>query len=175
MNIFVLSRDIFECGEFHCDKHVVKMILETGQLLSTAHRVLDGNLKSVFTKTGRRVKQWKLPDNRDSLLYQSTHYNHPCSIWTRETKENYEWLFRLFTVLLYEYQHRYNKVHACSKLLIPLSSCPTNIQSNTLTPFKQCMPDEYRRDDPIEAYRAYYIGDKKSFAKYTNRKYPFWL
>ena len=86
MNIFYLDKDPKKCAEMHCDKHVVKMILEYAQLLSTAHRVLDGN-------------EWA-----DHVgLYKATHKNHPSAIWARESAGNYFWLNKLFQELCKEY------------------------------------------------------------------------
>ena len=84
MNIFALHTDPYKSAEMHCDKHVVKMILETCQLLSTAHRVLDGEQVIGKTKTGRNVKRWVLPDSRDETLYQATHVrNRGYKKWQR--------------------------------------------------------------------------------------------
>ena len=80
-----------------------------------------------------------------------------------------------FSNLLVEYEHRYKKIHATSRLLNTLSDLPNNIQSGDITEFKQCMPKEYHSFDPIVAYRSYYINEKKNFAKYTDRKYPDFL
>ena len=96
MNIFYLDMDPKVAAEYHCDKHVVKMILEYGQLLSTAHRVLDGTPylgSSVSEK--RNVARWKLPDGREDILYRACHAQHPCGIWVRENIEHYRWLYNL--------------------------------------------------------------------------------
>ena len=92
MNIFYLHNDPKICAEMHVDKHCVKMILEYAQLLSTAHRVLDGKQSTRLSKTGRNQKYWALPDDRDSLLYSATHMNHPSAIWVRKNQQNYIWL-----------------------------------------------------------------------------------
>ena len=96
MNIFYLDHDVNKCAEMHNDKHVVKMILEYAQLLSTAHRVCDGTILDTFSKTGRRKKVWALADNRDTILYSATHINHPSAVWVRQSSANYGWLYQLF-------------------------------------------------------------------------------
>lgn len=175
MNIFVLSTNALDCAEMHCDKHVVKMILEYAQLLSTAHRVLDGSISVSLSKSGRKQKRYVLSDDREFVLYASTHHNHPCAVWVRESSANYAWLLELFGCLLHEYQYRYHKVHATARLQNHLSTIPVNITYGALTPFPQCMPYEYHAADTVDAYRSYYINEKKDFAKYTNRNKPNWL
>ena len=104
MNIFYLDHDVAKCAEMHNDKHVVKMILEYCQLLSTAHRYLDGVEQIGQTKTGRNVKRWKLNDERDTILYSATHINHPSAVWCRQTAANYHWLYKLLVELCKEYR-----------------------------------------------------------------------
>lgn len=167
----------------HCDKHVVKMILEATQMLSTAHRLLDGTETVVqkVTATGkvRNVKRWVLPDHREGILYSATHANHPCSIWTRETTANYRWQWELLVALCDEYRTRYgeHKTHKveASGLMALLETPPTNLPVGDLTPFAQAMPDEYRNADAVTAYRAYYLGAKQAMLKYTNRESPEWI
>ena len=116
MNIFYLSNDASECAQMHNDKHVVKMILEYAQLLSTAHRVLDGVESIGLSKTGRKQKRYVLPDDRDSALYSATHLNHPSAKWTRHCASNYQWLYEMWTYLLDEYLYRYIKHHSAERL-----------------------------------------------------------
>src|SRR5210317_1724435 len=108
MNIFYLHEDPTQCAQWHIDKHVVKMPTEYAQLLSTAHRMLDGELYYVPGKRGMK-KRWRLPDDRDDNIYQAGHYGHPSAVWVRESKSNYNMLFRLYTALLGEYDYRYNE------------------------------------------------------------------
>ena len=174
MNIFALDRDYKNCAEMHCDKHVVKMILEYAQLLCTAHRMLDG-FKEIDYSSGRKATRFIFGDDRDSTFYKSTHPKHPSSIWAKESKQNYIWLFNLWVSLSNEYTHRYGKIHkSYSKLKDVLETPPTNINNKGLTEVSQAMPDIYKGDDFVQAYRNYYIGDKKGFAKWTNRKVPKW-
>lgn len=160
MNLFVLSECPFEAAKSHCDIHVNKMIIETAQMLSTAHRVLDGNMFIELSKSGSKLKKWDHPEFHN-ILYKTTHVNHPSSVWIRESSENYQWAYRLFQGLCLEYSHRRGKVHATEKLLDTiLSSQPKNIKVSSMTKFAICIAEEYKLKhvtDPIEAYRRYYI------------------
>lgn len=178
MNIFYLDKDPIKAAEMQHDKHVVKMILETAQLLSTAHRVLDGEIYIGKTaNTGRNVKRWKMQDDyMENMLYKATHINHPSAVWARESSENYKWLYYHFMALCQEYTHRYGKTHLCEdKLIIALSMPPRKIVNTELTNMPQAMPDEYKCSDSVQAYRNYYKGAKKQQSKYTNREAPEWL
>jgi len=176
MNIFYLDKDPQTCAEMHNDKHVVKMILEVGQLLSTAHRVIDGE-QYIDASSGRKIKRWKLNDSRENILYKATHVNHPSNIWARETEANYNWLYKLFMHLCLEYTHRYGKTHMTQvKLAIDLSRPPINIKKAGMTAMPQAMPDYCKVEgDSVAAYRKYYINEKASFNVYTNREKPEWL
>ena len=159
MNIFYLHKNPERAAEMHCDKHVVKMILETAQLMSTAHRFLDGDRYA--DKNG---------------LYKLTHKNHPTAIWVRKSKENYMWTWNLLDALLQEYTKRYNKHHATGRLHEPLFKCPDNIEHNlSFSDPPLCMPEEYKTDDAIESYRNYYINDKASFATWKVSPTPEWF
>lgn len=179
MNIFALDNSPIKCAEMHCDKHVVKMILEYAQLLSTAHRVLDGEMYTDKT-SGRKIKRWKLADNREHILYKATHVNHPSAIWARECIWNYSWLNLLWSSLLKEYQYRYGKTHACETLRFSLEKFPNKIEyrESYITPIPQAMPDDCKCENPedyIYAYRKYYYKYKKDFARWTNRQKPEWF
>jgi hypothetical protein len=181
MNIFYVHSDPKTCAEHHVDKHVVKMILEYGQLLSTAHRILDGVLSIGVSRTGRRKTSYVLQDSRESLLYAATHANHPSAKWARHGEANYKWLYSLFTELLAEYTYRYGKQHATSRLVEVLKNSPKNISKDE--PFSapwRAMPDEYKvdRSDPeytVKSYRAYYLGAKTQMLKWKNRPTPDWV
>ena len=155
MNIFYLDNHPDDAAEMHCDKHCVKMILEYAQMLSTAHRELDGNV----------------PD----ILYKSTHKNHPSTIWTRSSKQHYDWLFRLFRMLSAEYTLRYGKIHKTwEKLGKILETTPKNIVENGWIDPPQCMPDHCKKTDTIDAYRNYYLTEKESFSTWNYSKQPTW-
>lgn len=175
MNIFYLHTDTTECAKQHLDKHVVKMILEYAQLLSTAHRLLDGTEYEGRTVSGtRKAMRWLLPDERETGLYMASHMKHPSGIWCRETSRNYMWLYSLWRDLMREYTFRYGKHHVAEKLIPYLDNLPKNIKFDGMTPMPQCMPDQYKVPDSIEAYHNYYIGDKQRFAVWTNRPIPEW-
>jgi len=175
MNIFYLHHDPRICAQQHVDKHCVKMILEYAQLLSTAHRVLDGTESVRLSASGRKQKHYTLPDSRESLLYSATHINHPSAIWVRQSRANYFWLFALWTELMAEYTHRYGKVHATARLYDALYSAPKNTPSANFSEPTPAMPDEYKvAGDSIQSYKNYYLGDKKRMFAWKNRSAPAW-
>ena len=154
MNIFVLDLDPKTCAQYHCDKHVVKMIVETAQLLSTAHHINGSQLAS---------------NDGSGLLYKKTHENHPCAIWARQSKENYQWLCRLGINLCSEYCARYGKVHKTEALINLLCAyLPVSFPEIGLKEFKQCMPVNYHDEDVTLAYKSYYIGEKSNILQYKN-------
>ena len=175
MNRFILDKDPLIAAEYHCDKHVVKMILEECQMLCTAHRILDGVEVEGMSKSGRKAKRWVIDDYRNDKLYQATHMNHPCTQWSMFTTNNYTWSVSLLRCLLDEYKFRYKKDHKCEELYPFLQRLPHNIRSGPLTPFPQAMPDECKRDNPVDGYRNYYITHKAGFAKWTSRDVPEWF
>jgi len=153
LNIFALDDAPDKAAQDHCDKHVVKMILESAQMMSTAISIGGGQAP-----------------------YKSTHANHPCSIWTRQTKGNYLWLLEHHVELLNEYKLRYgNKTHKTEQHLLVLSEGVSCIPDGERTPFAQAMPEHIRiKDDPVQAYRNYYMQEKSSFAVWKNGKMPIW-
>ena len=186
MNIFFLDNDPQKIAEYHCDKHVVKMIIEYAQLLSTAHRILDGEQYTDLTAAGRRIQRWRMKDSHDeSMLYKASHINHPSAIWTRTSDQNYNWLYDMWCELLGEYTHRYGKTHACSKLEDILYFTPNNIPVGDFFAPTPAMPQELkivaanpiagRKYDVLASYKNYYIKEKASFAKWKNRNTPDWF
>ena len=157
MNIFFLDRYPHVAARYHCDKHVVKMIIETAQLLSTAHRVLDGD---------------NYADSHG--LYKRTHENHPCAMWARASMWNYRWLWSLLSGLCAEYTLRYGKTHATERMLDSLRLQPHNIPVGYAVDPPQCMPDEYKHLSAVSAYRAFYSGDKRRFAAWNHGPKPDW-
>lgn len=176
MNIFYISDNPVQAAQWMVDKHVVKMILESAQLLSTAHRLLDGEMLVSKSKTGRNVKRYTLPDARDAIIYQATHVNHPSAVWCRQSVENYNWLVDHFMALLEEYTYRYGKIHKCTEIAYELSSPPYNLRDWEMTKMPSAMADEYKiSEDPIVNYRNYYKFGKSSMHKWTNREPPNWI
>lgn len=176
MNIFYLDEDYKVAAKQHLDKHVVKMIIEYAQLMSTAHRVLDGTQWYDKTAAGRRIARWEHPNGElDQILYKASHINHPSGIWVRESFSNYIWLHALWEKLCAEYTYRYGKIHMTQqKLQHILKTPPTSIPSGGMTKMPQAMPDEFKQKDSIEAYRQYYRVAKAKMAVWTKRETPEW-
>lgn len=149
MNIFWLDENLKKAAKYHCDKHVVKMILEYAQLLSTTVRLsgIDAG-------------------------YKATHKNHPCAIWSRESLDNWFYLRALLFCLSDEYEYRYGKIHK-SFLMAKDLPIPT-IPSIGLTKPPLCMPDQYKVGNIVQSYRNYYIGDKQHIATWKKREKPEW-
>jgi hypothetical protein len=157
MNIFVVDSCPITAAQSLCDAHVVKMVLESAQMLSTV-QILSGTF--------------------DERLYKPTHANHPCTLWARESKANYEWLYLHFVGLADEYNHRYNKIHkSFQKLEGVLSQVPSGLPDSVLSPFAQAMPDEFKRACAVEAYRVYYDLKSRTMHRFTYsyRVKPEWL
>ena len=182
MNIFYLDNVPEKCAEMHVDKHVVKMILEYAQLLSTAHRVIDGVLTTGLSQSGRKRQQYVLSDEREQVLYSATHINHPSAVWCRQSDSNYIWLSKLLQECCKEYTYRYGKVHKVesSGLLKTLFwNLPKNIPNKSFTQPTPAMPDEVKvAGDSILSYRNYYINNKTHLAswkgKVNSRNQPEW-
>lgn len=157
MNVFYLDHDPKTCAKYHNDKHCVKMILEYAQLMSTAHRILDG-------------------DDANNSVYKATHKNHPSAIWVRTNGSNYEWIYELFVDLSDEYTYRYGKEHlSYTKLVDVLASAPVNIPVGVFTQPTPAMPDHCKiPDDSLASYRYYYKTEKSHLAKWTDRPVPEW-
>ena len=158
MNIFILDKDITRSAQYHVDKHVVKMPLETAQLLCTARH--------------------ELGEDADTIPYRKTHANHPCGVWARESSSNYIWLCQFGLELCKEYTHRYGKVHKCQAVIencIENTPDPNIFTYLELTEFPQAMDDEYKLNDPVLAYRNYYNGAKSHLHSWKNRQAPNWI
>lgn len=175
MNIFYLDEETTKAAQYHMDRHVRKMIVEYAQLLSTAHRVLDGKERIEKTKSGRNVRRWHVNGWREGVLYKSTHVNHPSAKWVRESIGNYVYLYNLFCDLCDEYTYRWGKVHATDvKLRSALKVIPTKTPHGGMTIMPQAMDEEYRKPSPIEGYKNYYMQGKKHLAQWTKRGKPDW-
>lgn len=178
MNIFYFSNSVDECAEWAVDRHVVKMILETSQLLSTAHRILDGTEYTGLSKTGRKVKRWRLPDHRDTDLYTATHVSHPCAVWVRQSNNNYNWLYCLLGAYLKEYTYRYGKVHSIERsgLFAALATPPHNIPVGRFTQPAFAMDAKYIiSDDARINYKNYYNQGKSHLFAWKKRSMPEWI
>lgn len=161
MNVFYLSHCPIQCAQWMHDRHVVKMILETAQLLSTAYVVIDGN----------------------QVAYKPTHSDHPSLLWAIESRANYEWLYRHFVALIDEHQHRYPKssIHKSARYCGVLKVPPKGLKGTRRTPIKLAIPLPLRlmysgTEAYIEYYRQYKRVDKDGReARWTNRQPPEWF
>ena len=152
MNIFVLDLNPRKCAEYHSNSHVIKMVLETAQLLCGVHWVNGGEAP-----------------------YKLSHKNHPCAIWTRESLSNYLYLCDLGLELCNEYTYRYGKRHKSQDVIEwCLINKPSIVDKGFTEPAK-AMPDEFKVKDVVQSYRNYYIGAKSSFASWKNRETPSWF
>ena len=168
MNVFYLDTDPQRIASWLVDKHIVKMPVESAQMLSTAHRLLDG----------RRVgKDWILPDEDISqpICYKVAHAHHPSTVWTMASKANYEWHAQLWVCMLEEYTRRYGRIHNCSRLMDILMSAPKNISDGPFTSPPLAMPQRYKSEDAVSAYRRFYAGEKWRFARWKQADLPDWF
>ena len=146
VNIFATSKCPVKSARQHCDVHIRKMIVETAQLLSTAHVMCDGI----------------------QVAYKKTHHNHPCGVWIRESASNYRWAFNMLEAMLIEYEYRFEKTHRTGLHLEALRAVPTMVDRG-LTPFAQAMPEHLRDSDAHKAYRRYL---KIKFTEWSQRDRP---
>ena len=151
MNFFYLDKDPTICAQSMVDKHIVKMITEHCQMISTVQ-----------------------VSNGIEPLYKSTHKNHPCTIWTGASLDNYNLLIEYTKAIAKEYTFRYGKVHASEAVLYYCEAHKPAIPKIGITPIALCMPDIYQTNDPIESYRTFYRKKKRHIAKWKNRTQPEW-
>ena len=151
MNIFYLHPNPMEAPRYLYNKHSVKMVLETAQILCTAHQVLA-------EETGV---------NTDYIPYRKAYYNHPSCVWARKSKANYDWLFSYFASISIEYFTRYDRIHQSWIRCRHLSKAPVGIPRVNFTQPPQCMPEEFHNKCSVKAYWDYYINDKKHIAENT--------
>jgi hypothetical protein len=183
MNIFVLDKNPTQAARLQCDKHVVKMIVESAQMLSTAHRMLDGYVEMRPSKSGKRmIKYYVHPDDKlEQELYKAVHHFHPCTVWTMQSNNNYNWHYNHFVALCDEYRYRYNgKVHATdAKLRYMLMNPPKNIEVGYLTQQPLAMgaaPECKDENDVVGSYRAFYQTKQSRFKMaWTRRDVPEWF
>lgn len=154
LNIFVLDDNPETAAQYHCDKHVVKMILESCQILCTVQ-----HLKNSYS----------------GIPYRKTHQAHPCVVWAMASQGNYDWLLELTKYLLLEYAYRYSKIHKSQQAHDWLIVHPSQFAKQERTEFVQVMPEIYQSAEPVAAYRSYYRLGKADILRYTRRPAPFWL
>lgn len=193
MNIFLLDLDPKKAAQAHADKHVVKMLLEACQLLYTAHwafaypKLLECKAPIHLSKA---QKQLTVPNSMltapcsltrpDEPGFRPCHIHHPCARWVRESIENYNFTVELAIQLAEEFKFRYPKKgeHECEQHAWWLKwNSPNSIPSVPRTPFVLAMDDEYKRPDPVDAYRNYYLTSKKErgLLVYKFRPAPLWV
>ena len=154
MNIFYLHKNPYKAAQYQYNKHVVKMILESAQMLCTAHHCYGD------------------AEQKANVPYKQAHLNHPSTVWARQSRETYMWLYYHMIGLGNEYEKRYNKQHlTITKCGEFLATPPKHIQGNEWSQPPQAMPDEYKHEDSIIAYWQYYINDKAHIAGKTEKKY----
>ena len=179
MNIFYLDHDVKKCAEMHNDKHCVKMILEYAQLLSTAHRVIDGTIGTGLSPSGRKKTTYTLSNTLlDGIFYSATHVHHPSAVWVRQSSENYIWLANMLLALCEEYTYRYGKTHKVERdglCYALLKNVPNAIADSDFTQPTPAMPDDVKiPGDSIKSYRNYYINNKTHLANWKKRTTPEW-
>jgi hypothetical protein len=179
MNIFILDQNPIKAAEYHCDKHVVKMILESAQMLSTVHHIAfirSKNLDISDFKGQKKITEYcKTYNPFANDIYSVSHLHHPCTVWSYESLENYIWHSALSLSLCMEYTKRYKKIHKSQPVLKILSNNLPSLPTKGLTPFAIAMKPEFKiSNDPVECYRNYYLKDKVRFAKWNYTEKPDW-
>ena len=163
LNIFALSECPIESAQWLCDKHIPKLIVECFQMLGSAQR-------------RHGAKDAEMPLTSKGTPLKGGYHHHPATRWTGDTRENYWWLVQHAMQLLYEYQFRFRKKHACTKGIIHLALMQDRIPEGDMTTFAQCMPDEWKHKHPVLAYRNYYAVEKAHFARWERgRPAPAWF
>jgi len=153
MNIFALDINPKQASIYHTDRHIVKMPLETAQMLCTTINISGGNAK-----------------------YKTCFINHPCTKWVRESMDNYVWLCELGIYLCEEYSFRYNKTHACEEVIYNCYLNAPKIDSKGLTRHALAMPDECKEEnDSVLSYVNYYNKYKTHLFSWTKRNKPYFV
>lgn len=172
VNIFVLHKNINKNVKMYCDKHVVKMGLEAVQIMYT---VWYEHMGSEYV-----LARWKLKYSDRLPPYKPfSNAKHPCVIWAKSSRKNYEYVWFLAKAIFEEYSFRYeNRIHKSSLHLRMLKKPPNPLRKCTLglLEFAQAMPDEYKiPGKSVHAYRNYYYGEKQHILKYKKRPFPKFL
>lgn len=152
MNVFVLCNNPIFAARYHNNKHVVKIILESRELLELAHHETAYN--------GNRFRG---------------NYNNPIAKWARQRLSNYLWLANYSLALCHEYTFRYGKIHKCEQRIRWLrKNVPTHLSPGNRTPFAIVVPDDVNTGNAVESYRLYYIKYKQHIAQWKHREVPYW-
>lgn len=183
MNIFILDKNPILAARDHCDKHVVKMILESGQMLAAAHWLGWARMLDAPKLKPRELQGW-LYDNVPRHLqpaWKMTHVNHPCTQWAARCWGNYMWLSQHGLELCREYTERYGREHKShdvhrwlTRVVPPTFETTTTIATDT-TPFAIAMPEDCKvAGDAVQSYRNYYTRNKAYMAKWAHGDKPNW-
>tara|TARA_R110002020_G_scaffold216353_6_gene423985 strand:- start:6848 stop:7360 length:513 start_codon:yes stop_codon:yes gene_type:complete len=164
VNIFVLDENPIRAAEMMCDKHIPKMVVESAQMMASALRRHD-------------VTDERMPLTKSGTPYKGGYQHHPCTLWVGDTYTNFDWLASHAIALCVEYTHRFGKQHACEDAICHMNAMHvdgfSHLNGDRLTPFAQAMPDEFKHEDVVKAYRAYYHS--KQFAKWEKGTHaPDW-
>ena len=178
MNIFVLDTDPKKCAEYHCDKHLVKMITEHNQILGSIAYTARGVFRKKDIDPDFIWKNFRtfprLAPNGDPHPYGIGYKNHPCTQWAAKTLDNYRWLCDLTMEMCYEYTRRYGRKHAGEEICRWYATNHPEIPITGLTPFAQAMPEDCKNPNAVTAYRNYYKKYKAGFAKWAHSENPSW-
>ena len=163
MNIFVLDLDPVKAARAMDCVRVPKMVVESAQMMASALR-----------RHGATDEQ--MPLTKSGTPYKGGYHHHPCTVWAGESQENWMWLAHHAMQLCEEYYKRFNKMHACTDPIYHMIGLQKIIPNTELTPFAQAMPDEYKDDDPVVAYRTYYMSkmDSPGGVHYRHTSPPDW-
>lgn len=157
MNIFVLNENPVIAAQDHCDKHVVKMILEGAQMMSFSHHAVGSTVPGMYA-------------------ISKSHMSHPCTLWARKSSANYMWLYELTRALCEQYTDRYGKIHKTDRVAMRhLWRIPPGYKKHNLTRHALCMPEEFHQANVVEAYRDFYVTKPFTHTNYLHSPQPLWL
>lgn len=187
MNIFYIDKNPKTIAYQLVDKHIVKMPVESAQMLSTCKRLHDAK-QTTFSFNGKQKTFWLFEDEKividkvtntlsveNNKCYAVTHFNHPSTIWSRANKSNYVWHIQLLKCMLDEYKSRYGRIHEVEKYVQFLEQVPSSIPDGVFYDPPLAMPTQYMVDDHVQSYRNFYVGEKWKFAKWKHGKIPPWF
>ncbi|KAH0572720.1 hypothetical protein SS50377_24833 [Spironucleus salmonicida] len=164
MNIFILSKNHTRNAAYHIDKHVGKMIVEVAQQLSSAFFIISPMIANQY--------------QQEHEIYKPAYLKHPCTIWCSQSLENFLWACEYGISLGKEFKSRYGKIHKSTivvQKLKELSPSTDVFPKQGLTDFAQAIPDKYKDQSAISAYRQYYRNDKRKFATWKTHNPPKWF
>ena len=163
MNIFVLDESPTIAARMMDCVRVPKMVTESAQMMASALR-----------RHGATDEQ--MPLTKSGTPYKGGYKHHPCTVWAGDSRDNFQWLAQHACILFLEYERRFGKEHACELPIKTMCTMWDMIPEGGLTPFAQAMPDEYKDEDAVKAYRAYYKSkvDSPGGVHYRHTSPPDW-